>query len=64
MKRKVKIPAGPQPLINQTDLPGLSFAETFMLINPETEWGTLKIKANLASTQDMFTGESYGNSQK
>jgi hypothetical protein len=39
----------------QTDIPGMSEAETFGLTNPETEIGVLKPKENLSKTGDMFS---------
>jgi hypothetical protein len=42
------------PQDEQLDLPTLSFAETFELVNPETEWGVLVGISNLSPTKDMF----------
>lgn len=54
MRRKRHTKAPPEPLYKQGSLVGLSFEETFELVNPETEWGTLKLKESLSKTQSMF----------
>ena len=44
----------PKGEFKNAEIPGASERETFGLANPETEWGELKGKGNIAPTQEIF----------